>query len=70
MIFYLYHFPQKGGELGALMRTINLLQECKYFMSCDNVRRYLLVFHEYVGEEEEYQAYENSILDMAIALQM
>jgi hypothetical protein len=56
--------------MGALMRTMNLMEESKYFMGCENVRKYLQVFYKYVGEEEEYEEFENSVLDVAVSFQL
>jgi hypothetical protein len=65
MIFNIYHFPKEASRLSDLMRSVNLLEEAKYFMTNADTRQFLLEFYRSVGEEDIYIEYENRVLDAA-----
>lgn len=65
MIFNIYHFPKEAPRLSDLMRSVNLLEEAKYFMTNADTRQFLLEFYRSVGEEDIYIEYENRVLDAA-----
>ena len=45
------------------MWTANLLEESKYFIYSENIRKFMMTFHEQIDELESYKDLENSILD-------
>lgn len=47
-----------------------LLEEAKYFMHFENVRRYIEEYFAYIEDEQAFETYLSSIEDIAIGIML
>ena len=68
LCYYLYHYPQDKHHVNYLMNSMNLLEESKYFLSCESVKFYMREYYKHLDEVNVFEEYLDRIEDANIAL--
>jgi len=70
LVYYLYHYPERRGQIKYLTDNFHLLEESKPFLACETVRNLMRAYHEHIDDLERYQDFESSVLDAVTAFQL